>query len=101
MNERATIPLPDSLAGFTPMELNRRLPLHEAAEINRFKDPGSFEDNYPHLVRRIGKRKKVVTLYDALVLPPAPPGWKPEKPEGPAKVPHNRPTLKAGSVRRA
>ena len=81
MNKRIADPLPASLAGFTPMELNRRLPLHEAAEINHFKDPGSFEENYPHLVKRLGKRKKVVTLYDALVLPPKPPGWKPEAPE--------------------
>ena len=83
MNKRATVPLPDSLAGFTPMELNKRLSLYEAAELNKFLDKESFERNYPHLVKRIGKRKTVVTLYDALVLPPAPPGWKPE---GPAKA---------------
>src|SRR5262249_35703869 len=80
MNKRTTAPLPDSLAGFTPMELNRRLTLYEAAELNKFKDPGSFEENYPHLVKRIGKRKKFMTLYDARVLPPKPLGWKPEEP---------------------
>jgi hypothetical protein len=80
MNKRATVPLPASLAGFTPMELNERLTLYEAAKLNKFKDPGSFEENYPHLVKRIGKRKKFMTRYDALVLPPAPPGWKPEEP---------------------
>ena len=62
------------------MELNERLPLAKAAGINGFKDPESFEKNYPHLVKRIGKRKKSVTLYDTLVLPPAPPDWEPEKP---------------------
>ena len=60
------------MAGFTPMELNQRLPLAEAAALNKFKDPESFKKNYPHLVRRIGKRRQIVTLYDALVLPPPP-----------------------------
>lgn len=64
---------------FTALELNKKLSLHEAAEINHFKDPEAFEANYPHLVKKIGKRKKVVTFYDALILPPAPPGWEPEK----------------------
>jgi hypothetical protein len=66
------------------MELNERLTLSEAAEINKFKDPESFAENYPHLVKRIGKRKKFMTRYDALVLPPPPPDWEPEKP---AKAP--------------
>jgi len=80
MNKPTTAPLPASLTGFTPMELNQRLTLYEAAELNKFKDKESFERNFPHLVRRIGKRKKFVTLYDALVLPPPLPGWKPEEP---------------------
>jgi hypothetical protein len=79
MNKPATPPLPASLAGFSPMELNRRFPVSEAAEFNGFKDKESFEKNYPHLVKKVGKRKKHVTLYDMLVLPPPPPGWKPEK----------------------
>jgi|GraSoi013_2_20cm_2_1032436.scaffolds.fasta_scaffold151190_1 hypothetical protein len=69
MSKRITS-LPASLAGFTPMELNKRLPLAEAAALNRFKDPETFKKHYPHLVRRIGKRRLVVTLYDALMLPP-------------------------------
>jgi hypothetical protein len=80
MNKPTTAPPPASLAGFTPMELNQRLTLDEAAKLNNFQDKESFERNFPHLVRRLGKRKKVVTLYDALVLPPPPPGWKPEEP---------------------
>jgi hypothetical protein len=79
MNKPVTPPLPASLAGFTPMELNERLTLSEAAKINKFKDPESFEANYSYLVRRIGKRKKFMTRYDALVLPPPPPDWEPEK----------------------
>ena len=71
MNKRIT-PLPASLVGFTPMELNKRLPLAAAAALNRFKDPATFKKHYPHLVRRIGKRRLVVTLYDALMLPPPP-----------------------------
>jgi hypothetical protein len=67
---KRTPSLPASLAGFTPMELNKRLPLAEAAALNRFKDPETFKKHYPHLVRRIGKRRLVVTLYDALMLPP-------------------------------
>ena len=83
MNKRAiaAAPLPASLAGFTPMELNKRLTLYEAAELNQFKTSEAFKENYPHLVRRIGKRRQFVTLYDALVLPPKPPGWTPEAPE--------------------
>jgi hypothetical protein len=79
VNKPAITPLPASLAGFTPMELNQRLTLQEAAELNKFKDTESFEENYKYLVKRIGKRKKFMTLYDALVLPPPPPGWEPEK----------------------
>ena len=70
MNKRGTPALPARLAGFTPRELNQRLPLAEAAAINEFKDPESFQRNYPHLVRQTGKRKRTVTLYDALMLPP-------------------------------
>jgi len=80
MNKPAITPLPASLAGFTPMELNKRLTLDEAAKLNGFEDKESFEGNYRHLVLRIGKRKKFMTLYDALVLPPPLPGWKPEEP---------------------
>jgi hypothetical protein len=79
MNKPTTPSLPASLAGFTPMELNRRLSLSEAAELNGFRDPGAFEGSYKHLVLRVGKRKKYMTLYDALVLPPPPPDWEPEK----------------------
>jgi hypothetical protein len=72
MSKLKNIPpaLPASLAGFSPMELNWRLTLSEAAGINRFKDPETFKKHYPHLVKRIGKRFQFVTLYDALVLPP-------------------------------
>ena len=79
MNKPTTPPIPVSLAGFTPLELNERLTLGEAAKLNKFKDTESFEENYKYLVKRIGKRKKFMTLYDALVLPPPPPGWEPEK----------------------
>jgi len=79
MNKPTTPSLPASLAGFTPMQLNERVPMGEAAEFNGFKDPASFEENYPHLVLRVGKRKKFVTIYNMLVLPPPPPDWEPEK----------------------
>jgi hypothetical protein len=72
MSKRTPPPLPPSLAGFTPMELNRRLPVAEAAALNRYKDPESFRKQFPHLIRKIGKRKLFVTLYDALMLPPDP-----------------------------
>jgi hypothetical protein len=78
MSKHLTSPLPASLAGFTPMELNKRLTVTEAAELNKFKDPKSFAENYPHLLRTIGRRRKFVTLYDALVLPPKPPNWTPD-----------------------
>jgi hypothetical protein len=68
--------LPPCLAGFTPIQLNERWSLYKAAQFNGFKDPGAFERNYPHLVRRAGKKKKFLTLYDVLMLPPPPPGWK-------------------------
>jgi hypothetical protein len=47
MNNRTPALLPASLAGFTPLELNERLPLAEAAAMNKFKDPDSFKENYP------------------------------------------------------
>jgi len=52
VNKPAITPLPASLAGFTPMELNQRLTLHEAAELNKFKDTESFEENYKYLVKQ-------------------------------------------------
>jgi hypothetical protein len=30
----------------------------------------TFKKNYPHLLKRIGKRLLAVTVYDAIVLPP-------------------------------
>jgi hypothetical protein len=74
-----TTPMPASLAGFTPMQLNERHPVSVAAAFNGFKDKESFKRNYPHLVRKIGKRKEAVTTYDMIVLPPPPPGWEPDK----------------------
>jgi hypothetical protein len=61
--------LPISVAGLTPLELARKIPLADAAAHNGIHID-TFKKNFPHLIRRIGKRRLAVTVYDAIVLPP-------------------------------
>lgn len=61
--------LPASVAGLTPLELARKIPVAEAAAFNSVHVE-TFKKRYPHLVRRIGERRLFVTVHDAIVLPP-------------------------------
>jgi hypothetical protein len=63
--------LPSSVAGLSPLELARKIPLAEAAKHNGVHID-TFKKSYAHLVKRVGKRRLMVTLYDAIVLPPPP-----------------------------
>jgi hypothetical protein len=62
---------PISIAGLTPLELARKIPLADAAAHNGVH-VDTFKKNFPHLIRRIGRRRLGVTLYDTIMLP-APP----------------------------
>ena len=64
-----SLALPSSVAGLSPLELARKISLAEAAKHNDVH-PDTFRKNFPHLIKRIGKRRLAVTLFDALMLPP-------------------------------
>jgi hypothetical protein len=64
-------PLPESVAGLSPLELTRRIPVAEAAALNGIHVQ-TFLKRYRHLVRRIGERRLFVTIHDAITLPEAP-----------------------------
>ena len=53
----------------TPAERRRKVPVQEAARINAIHE-STFRRNFPHLIRRVGKRRQAVELGDALDLPP-------------------------------
>jgi hypothetical protein len=61
--------LPISVAGLTPLELAQKIPVADAAAQNGIH-VDTFKKNFPHLIKRIGKRRLGVTLYDAIMLPP-------------------------------
>jgi hypothetical protein len=61
--------LPDSVAGLTPLELARQIPVAEAAAFNHIHVQ-TFLRHYRHLVKRIGERRLFVSVHDAIVLPP-------------------------------
>lgn len=63
--------VPAQLENFSALELERIIPVAEAAELTG-QHEDTFKKNYPHLIRRIGKRKTGVKLRDALTLPPPP-----------------------------
>jgi hypothetical protein len=63
--------LPTSIAGLTPLELARKIPVAEAAKINSVHVE-TFKKRYSHLIRRIGQRRLFVTVHDAIMLPPPP-----------------------------
>jgi hypothetical protein len=62
-------PIPTSIAGLTPLELARKIPVAEAAAINSVHVE-TFKKRYRHLLRKIGERRLFVTVHDAIVLPP-------------------------------
>jgi hypothetical protein len=61
--------LPAYIAGLTPMELARKIPLADAAAHNSLTAQ-AFKENYPHLVVRVGKRRQFVSVHDTIMLPP-------------------------------
>lgn len=63
--------LPADIAGLTPLELARKIPVREAAAFNSVHVE-TFKKRYKHLIRKIGERRLFVTIHDAIVLPPPP-----------------------------
>jgi hypothetical protein len=61
--------LPSSIAGLSPFELARKIPLAAAAEHNGVHID-TFKKTYPHLLKRVGRRRLMVTVHDTIVLPP-------------------------------
>jgi hypothetical protein len=61
--------LPSSIAGLTPLELARKIPVADAANHNSVTVE-TFKKHYPHLLHRIGERRLFVTVRDAITLPP-------------------------------
>ena len=61
--------LPSTLAGLSPLELARKIPLADAAAHNGVH-VDTFKKAYAHLLKRVGKRRLMVTLHDAILLPP-------------------------------
>jgi predicted HTH domain antitoxin len=57
------------VAELSPLELKKKISLAEAAELNGVS-LATFRRSYPHLLHRIGKRRLVIALGDALNLPP-------------------------------
>jgi hypothetical protein len=53
------------------MELSRRIPAMDAAA-HAGVHIHTFRRHYGHLIKRIGKRRDFVSLYDLLTLPPPP-----------------------------
>jgi hypothetical protein len=60
-----------ALGNFTALELEKIIPVPEAAGLNN-QHEDTFRRNFSHLVRKVGKRKTGVKLRDAITLPPAP-----------------------------
>jgi hypothetical protein len=61
--------LPSSVVGLSPLELAQKIPLADAAKYNGVH-VDTFKRAYAHLLKRVGKRRLMVTVYDAIVLPP-------------------------------
>jgi hypothetical protein len=60
--------LPSNIAGLSPMELARKIPVAEAAAFNSMHVQ-TFKKNFPHLVRKVGQRRLFVSVFDAIMLP--------------------------------
>ncbi|HKA54766.1 MAG TPA: hypothetical protein VKJ47_13990 [Candidatus Binatia bacterium] len=63
--------LPTNIAGLTPLELARKIPVREAAAFNSVHVE-TFKKRYKHLIRKSGERRLFVTVHDAIMLPEAP-----------------------------
>jgi hypothetical protein len=60
-----------SLAGLTPLDRLKRIPVREAAAFNNLSED-TFKRHYAHLIEKISPRRRVVKLGDAIDLPPPP-----------------------------
>ena len=58
-----------SVTQLGPLERKRKISVAAAEEINDMH-PDTFRRNFPHLIRRISKRRQAVELSDAIDLPP-------------------------------
>ena len=61
--------LPSSVGGLSPLERARKISVADAAKHNGVHID-TFKRNYAHLLKRVGKRRLMVTVYDTVVLPP-------------------------------
>ena len=70
---KTAVPIPP--ADLSPLELRQKINVKAAADLNDISE-ATFRRHYPHLIRKIGLRRDVVTLGDAIALPPktGPPG---------------------------
>jgi hypothetical protein len=59
------------LAGLSPTELLQGISVKKAADLNDLS-VDTFERRFPHLIRKITPRRRIVRLGDALTLPPPP-----------------------------
>lgn len=57
------------ISDLSPTERRRKISVAEAAEFNAVHED-TFRRNFPHLIKRIGKRRQAVELGDAIALPP-------------------------------
>jgi len=69
MKKQQRASLPASIAGLTPLGLNQKIPVADAAAHNGVHVE-TFKKHYRHLLRRVGERRFFVTVHDAIVLPP-------------------------------
>jgi hypothetical protein len=58
-----------TIAGLSPLELKRKVSVQEAAAMNDMH-PDTFRRNFPHLIKRVSKRRQAVELGDVIALPP-------------------------------
>jgi hypothetical protein len=61
--------LPASIAGLSPLELARKIPVAEAAAFNGVHVQ-TFRKRYGHLLRKVGQRRFFITIRDTILLPP-------------------------------
>jgi len=57
--------LPSRWPGFTALQLHSKISVREAAAVAGVHED-TFRAHYPHLIKRVGARRDVVTLVDAL-----------------------------------
>ena len=69
MKSKTPTVLSADIAGMTPLELARKIPVREAAAFNSLHVE-TFKKRYRHLLRKVGERRLFVTVHDAIVLPP-------------------------------